>query len=105
VDEARSHGVEPLVEVHTEKELSLALKTDAKILGINNRDLHTLEVDLGTFERLAPVAKEAGIFLVAESGVHSREDALRMVGAGADALLVGTELMESPERLADINRL
>jgi indole-3-glycerol phosphate synthase len=105
VDEARSHGAEPLVEVHTEKELSLALKTDAKILGINNRDLHTLEVDLGTFERLAPVAKEAGIFLVAESGVHSREDALRMVGAGADALLVGTELMERPERLADINRL
>ena len=51
------------------------------------------------------MAKEAGIFLVAESGVHSREDALRMVGAGADALLVGTELMESPERLADINRL
>jgi indole-3-glycerol phosphate synthase len=46
-----------------------------------------------------------GVFLVAESGVHSRGDALRMILAGADALLVGTELMEKPERLAELNRL
>lgn len=105
VDLARAYGMEPLVEVHTEAELDGALKTDAKIIGINNRNLNTLEVDLGTFERLAPRAKEAGVFLVAESGVHSREDALRMIQAGADALLVGTALMECPERLGDINKL
>jgi indole-3-glycerol phosphate synthase len=104
VDQARSLGMEPLVEVHTLEELEAALKTDAGIVGINNRNLSTLEVDLGTFERLAPTAKEAGVFLVAESGVHSRNDALRMMQAGADALLVGTALMERPERLGEINR-
>jgi indole-3-glycerol phosphate synthase len=105
IDYARSLGMEPLVEVHTQEELERALKTDAKIIGINNRNLKTLQVDLGTFERLASVAKEAGVFLVAESGVHNREDAQRMREAGADALLVGTVLMERPERLRELNRL
>jgi indole-3-glycerol phosphate synthase len=104
VNAARAIGMEPLVEVHNEKELEAAVKTDAKIIGVNNRNLNTLEVDLGTFERLAPRAKEAGVFLVAESGVHSHEDALRMMQAGADALLVGTELMARPERLGELNR-
>jgi len=103
VEAARAYGMEPLVEVHNEIELEAALKTDAKIIGINNRNLNTLEVDLGTFERLAPRAKEAGVFLVAESGVHSHEDALRMMQAGADALLVGTELMGEPKRLGELN--
>jgi indole-3-glycerol phosphate synthase len=104
VDAARVLGMEPLLEVHTEEELEEALETDACIIGINNRNLNTLEVDLGTFERLAPQAKQAGVFLVAESGVHSHEDALRMMRAGADALLVGTELMGGPERLGGLNR-
>jgi indole-3-glycerol phosphate synthase len=104
VEAARAFGMEPLVEVHTEKELETAMLTDARIIGINNRNLNTLEVDLGTFERLAPRAKEAGVFLVAESGVHCHEDALRMMRAGADALLVGTELMGRPERLGELNR-
>lgn len=105
VEAARALGMEPLVEVHTEKELDAALKTDAKIIGINNRNLNTLEVDLGTFESLAPRALQTGIFLVAESGVHTREDARRMMDAGADALLVGTALMDGPKRLGDINKL
>jgi indole-3-glycerol phosphate synthase len=84
--------------------METALKTDARIIGINNRNLDTLEVDLGTFERLAPRALDAGVFLVAESGVHTKEDALRMMRAGADALLVGTELMGRPERLRVLNR-
>lgn len=105
IQEARGLGMEPLVEVHTEEELEAVLGTDAKIIGINNRNLNTLEIDLGTFERLAPRAREAGVFLVAESGVHSHEDALRMMSAGADALLVGTELMGDPKRLGEINRI
>jgi indole-3-glycerol phosphate synthase len=105
VDLARGYGMEPLVEVHTGDELDKALKTDARIIGINNRNLNTLEIDLVTFEHLAPEAKDAGVFLVAESGVHSRDDAQRMMRAGADALLVGTALMERPERLGEINRL
>jgi indole-3-glycerol phosphate synthase len=103
VDAARTLGMEPLVEVHNKEELEEALKTDARIIGVNNRDLNTLEIDLGTFERLAPRALEAGVFLVAESGVHSREDALRMMQAGADALLVGTALMERPGELREMN--
>jgi len=102
---ARSLGMEPLVEVHTEAEMEAALMTDARIIGINNRNLSTLEIDLGVFERLAPLAKQAGVFLIAESGVHSRTDAERMILAGADALLVGTELMGEPERLEELNRI
>lgn len=105
VDQAKACGMEPLVEVHTGIELEKALKTDARIIGINNRNLNTLEVDLGTFEQLAPMAKDAGVFLIAESGVHSNQDAQRMMDAGADALLVGTALMGRPERLGEINHL
>jgi indole-3-glycerol phosphate synthase len=104
VEETRSWGAEPLVEVHTRLELEMALKTDADIIGINNRDLGTLEVDLGTFGRLAPLARDAGVFLVAESGISSRADALRMVRAGADALLVGSALMQDPAALVKLNR-
>lgn len=103
VDSARACGLEPLVEVHTQEDLDQALKTDAGIIGINNRNLNTLEVNLGTFEELASRAKDAGVFLVAESGVHTKDDVRRMMEAGADALLVGTALMERPERLADLN--
>jgi indole-3-glycerol phosphate synthase len=103
VEAALSLGMQPIVEVHTEDEMERALETEARIIGINNRNLKTLEVNLKTFETLAPLAKDAGVFLVAESGVHSREDALRMMRAGADALLVGTALMERPERLGELS--
>jgi len=102
IDAARASGMEPLVEVHTEEELHRVLKTDARLVGVNNRNLSTLEVDLKTFERLGPLAKDAGAFAVAESGVHSREDAQRMVTAGADAILVGTSLMKSPHSLKEL---
>jgi indole-3-glycerol phosphate synthase len=104
VEEIRSWGAEPLVEVHDRREMEMALKTDASFIGINNRDLGTLEVDISTFERLAPLARDAGVFLVAESGISSSADALRMVQAGADALLVGSALMQNPQRLAELNR-
>jgi indole-3-glycerol phosphate synthase len=103
VETAYSLGMEPLVEVHSEKELDQVLKTDATVIGINNRDLETLTIDLGNFERLAPLVKDSGVFLVAESGVHSRQDAFRMRNAGADAILIGTALMERPELLAHFN--
>ncbi len=105
IDAARSIGIEPLVEVHTDREMDKALKADAKIIGINNRDLNTMEINLTTFEHLAPVGKNAGAFLVAESGIHNNESALRMMHAGADVLLVGTALMGKPEKLADLSRL
>jgi indole-3-glycerol phosphate synthase len=104
VEEIRSWGAEPLVEVHDRHEMEMALKTDADVIGINNRDLRTLDVDIGTFERLAPLARDAGVFLVAESGVSTRADALRMTRAGANALLVGSALMLDPTALVKLNR-
>lgn len=103
VEAALSRNMEPLVEVHTEAELEMALRTDARIVGINNRNLDTLEVSLGTFERLGPVAKASGLFVLAESGIGTREDVLRMEEAGADALLVGTSLMKEPGLLMALN--
>ena len=104
VEKALAMGMEPLVEVHDEKELDSVLKTDAEIVGINNRDLGTLQVDLGTFEKLALLTKDAGVFLVAESGVYNKADVLRMLDAGADAVLIGTALMEHPDSLSELNR-
>jgi len=105
IEAARARGMEPLVEVHTDEELNEALKTDARIIGINNRNLKTLEINLGTFERLGPIAKASGAFVIAESGVESRNDVSRMIDAGADALLVGTSLMKEPTKLMELNGL
>ncbi|MDP9411867.1 MAG: indole-3-glycerol phosphate synthase TrpC, partial [Actinomycetota bacterium] len=93
-------GLTPLVEVHDEEEVDLALESGAQIIGVNNRDLRDFTVDLGTFERLAP--KLAGAALVAESGVKTPEDARRLRDAGADAVLVGEAAMRDPALVARI---
>lgn len=92
LEAARSRGFQPLVEVHTEDELAYALDIGASIIGINNRDLAQLTVDLGTFERLAPTAPPETT-LIAESGIGDPADVRRMREAGADALLVGSSIM------------
>ena len=104
---ARDRGFQALVEVHTERELERALAAGATIVGVNNRDLAALEVDLGTFERVAdavPADARADVTLIAESGVGSREDVARMRRAGADALLVGSAIMDGDVR-ANTDRL
>lgn len=93
VDEAIVSGREPLVEVHNKKELENALSTAANMIGINNRDLTTLKVDVSTTERLAPLIGSKKI-IISESGISSPEDAIRAIGAGADAILVGTYIMQ-----------
>jgi indole-3-glycerol phosphate synthase len=90
----RALGMEPLVEVHDEEELSAAVEAGATVIGVNNRDLRTFQEDLGLFERLAPLAP-AGVTLVAESAIRAPEDARRMAEAGAHALLVGEALVRS----------
>ena len=90
---ARERGMEPLVEVHSATELERAIDAGAAIVGINNRDLARLEVDLDTFERVASAAPD-GLTLIAESGIGSREDATRMRRAGADGLLIGSAIMD-----------
>lgn len=92
---ARARGFQPLVEVHDADELEAALDAGADLVGVNNRDLASLEVDLETFERVAPEARRASadVTLIAESGISAPEDVSRMREAGADALLVGSAIM------------
>jgi indole-3-glycerol phosphate synthase len=96
-------GLTPLVEVHDEAEAELALKSGAQVLGVNNRDLRSFTVDLGTFERIAPLL--SSVTLVAESGVKTPGDALRLREAGADAVLVGEASMRDPGLVAKLSAL
>jgi indole-3-glycerol phosphate synthase len=100
----RSRGIAAMVEVHDEPEAEAALKAGAQVVGVNHRDLRTFNVDLGLTERLRKsIPRE--VVLVAESGIHSADDARRMHDAGADAVLVGEELMRSPDPAARIREL
>ena len=92
VERAMSIDLVPLVEVHTEEELDRALDAGARILGINARNLGTLEVDRGVFGRIAPRVPE-GILKIAESGIRGPHDLLAYAAAGADAVLVGESLV------------
>jgi indole-3-glycerol phosphate synthase len=93
---ARKLGMAALVECHDEAEVERALAVGATILGINNRNLSTLDVDLGVTERLAPMVPPDRV-LVAESGLQTRADLERLAAAGIDAALIGTALMRDPE--------
>lgn len=101
---SRSRGLAALVEVHDEREAQAALEAGATLIGVNHRDLRTFEVDLGLTERLRRLVPKEAVF-VAESGIHSAEDARRMREAGADAILVGELLMRSSDPAAQIREL
>jgi indole-3-glycerol phosphate synthase len=93
---AHDLSLDCLVEVHSEDEVEAAVDAGAEIIGINNRDLHSLEVDLRTsFKLLADVP--AGTVVVAESGITTRDDVRELEEAGVDAILVGEALMRSPD--------
>lgn len=94
IDEARRLGMDALVEVHDEAEMRRAKALGAGLIGINNRDLKDLSIDLGTTQRLARLA--GGALLVSESGIASRSDAERLAGH-ADAFLVGSSLMSAAD--------
>lgn len=91
-ERAESLGMTSLVEVHDEAETERALDAGARVIGINARNLKTLEVDQGTFARLAPRVP-AGTVTVAESGVRGPHDVIRYAQAGACAVLVGESLV------------
>ena len=93
---ARAHGMDVLLEVHDAAEMARAARLDADLVGVNNRDLRTFEVDLGVTERLAAAAP-AGSLLVTESGIFSPTDAARLERAGAKAMLVGESLMRQTD--------
>ena len=90
-------GLSVLVEVHDMEELDHALAAGARIIGVNNRDLKTFTVDLGTTERIAARLRKkrsgAEKILVAESGIHTRADVKRLEACSAQAILVGESLM------------
>lgn len=101
---ARSRGMAALVEVHSEQEAALAVEAGTRIIGVNHRDLRTFAVDLTLTERMRRLVP-AEVVLVAESGIHTVEDARLMREAGADAILVGEALMRSPDPAPRIREL
>jgi indole-3-glycerol phosphate synthase len=99
LDLARDLGLGVLVEVHDEHEIERVLKTDADVIGVNNRDLRTFVTDIAVTERLRPLIPD-GRIVVSESGIHTRADAERVRALGVDAVLVGEALMTSENVIA-----
>jgi indole-3-glycerol phosphate synthase len=97
-------GIEILVEVRDERELELALTLGAGLIGVNNRDLETLEIDPHTALRILPLIPRE-IVAVAESGVRSVQDVERLARAGTDAVLVGTQVSASSDPEAEVRSL
>lgn len=102
--EAKSLGMDVVIEVHDQRDLDKALGLDAEIIGINNRNLKTLEVDLNTarelIEKMPP-----GKIVIAESGVRGPEDVELLVSAGVKAVLIGTVFMEADDIGAEVKRV
>jgi indole-3-glycerol phosphate synthase len=103
-ERARDLGLAALVEVHDEHELERALAAGARIIGVNNRDLRTLRVDLRTSLRLAPLLP-ADVTAVAESGIGSAADLVRLRAAGYHAALVGERLVTAGDPGAALRAL
>jgi indole-3-glycerol phosphate synthase len=101
---ARGFKMDALVEAHDAAEVARAVAAGAQIIGINNRDLRTFNVDLGHTERLRK-AVPLDVVLVSESGIRTVEDARRMREAGADAILVGESLMRAEDPAGRIREL
>lgn len=100
----RELGMEPLVEVHTAAELDRALEAGARIIGVNNRDLHTLAVRVETsFELIESIPDDR--IAVAESGLRTADDLTRLRAAGFDAFLIGETLMRESDPAAGLRRL
>jgi indole-3-glycerol phosphate synthase len=108
-DVASRAGLTVLVEAHDEIEIDRALAAGARLVGINNRDLRTFAVDLGTTERLAARVRTSGVpwetLLVAESGIKRREDVVRLSKSGARAILVGESLTREKDMAGKVGEL
>ncbi|MDR2534441.1 MAG: indole-3-glycerol phosphate synthase TrpC [Treponema sp.] len=92
-------GLSALVEAHTEEEIAQALRGGARIIGVNNRNLKTFQVDLTTSRRLRRLVPKELLF-VSESGVHTREDIAALEEYGVNAVLIGEALMRAPDKKA-----
>ncbi|MBN42731.1 MAG: indole-3-glycerol-phosphate synthase [Alphaproteobacteria bacterium] len=101
---SRDWGMDVLVEVHNAEELDRALKIDGDLVGINNRNLKTLTVDLATTEELAPHVP-SDLVLVCESGLFTPDDLVRMSGVGARCFLIGESLMRQDDIVGAVRDL
>lgn len=102
--EARQVGLTPLVEIHTDVELAAAIDAGHDVIGVNNRNLETLEVSGTVGERLIPAIPRSAV-AVYESGIASRDDVVRAAALGADAVLVGSALSASPDPAGAVRTL
>ncbi len=104
IERTRSLGMTPLVEVHDADEVGRAVDAGATVIGVNARDLRTLEVDRDTFARVAPLIPDTCV-RIAESGVRDPRDLITYAEVGADAVLVGESLATSPDPRAAVHDL
>lgn len=103
-EQAERLGMAALVEAHDRPELESALASGARLVGVNNRNLHTFEVRLETTLALRPLVPD-DVVMVAESGIRARADVDRLAQAGVDALLVGEALVTAPDTAAKVREL
>jgi len=104
IERSKSIGLTPLVEVHDEIEVQRAVDAGAKLIGVNARNLKTLEVDRETFIRLAPLVPSECV-LVAESGIRDTHDLITYANAGAHAVLVGESLVKNKDPRSAVHDL
>lgn len=101
---SHSLGLSALVEAHTEEEVLMALRAGARIIGVNNRDLKTFQVDVRNSVRLRKLAPKEILF-VSESGIRTREDIQVLEENGTNAVLIGETLMRSPDKKQELDKL
>ena len=94
--EVRRWGMQALVETHDRQEVERAIAADARVIGVNHRDLQTFKMDMTLATTLRPLVP-SGRLLVAESGIRTPDDVSKMQAAGVDAVLVGGSLMCEPD--------
>jgi len=104
MSESAALDMTTLVEVHDEAEVERALAARARVIGVNNRDLHTFDLDLATTERLRPLIPVEAT-LVSESAIFTRDDVVRLEACGVDAVLIGESLVVAPDPVAKMQEL
>ena len=102
MDQARDLEMDALVEVHDEEQVERALAAGADLIGINNRDLHTFDVDLATTERLRKLVPDDKV-VISESGIHGPDDVERLAKCGIHAVLVGEALVTAKDVRGKMN--
>lgn len=105
IKHCHSKKLEVLLEVHNEEEFLRAIKTEADMIGINNRDLRTLKVDLETTKRILTKHQAKNRIIVSESGINTSEDIFSLRKYGVNAFLVGTSIMKSPDIKSKVKEL